>query len=66
MERACERAGVPKWTPGQLRHNAGTKIRQKHGLESARLILGHQNQTTTEIYAEQDMAKAVEIAVKMG
>ena len=66
VERACERAGVPKWTPGQLRHNVGTKIRQKHGLESARLILGHRSQTTTQIYAEQNMARAIEIAVEMG
>lgn len=66
MERACEKAGVPKWIPGQLRHNAGTTIRRKYGLEAARLILGHQSMATTEIYAEQDMAKATRIVEEMG
>jgi len=40
VERACKRAGVPKWTPGRLRHNAGTKVRAKFGAEAAQLVLG--------------------------
>jgi integrase len=66
VKRACEKAGVAKWTPGQLRHNAGTRIRSKHGLEAAKLILGHQSMATTEIYAEKDMAKAIRITEEMG
>ena len=61
-----EKAGVAKWTPGQLRHNAGARIRSKHGLEAARLILGHQSMATTEIYAEKDMAKAIRIMEELG
>jgi hypothetical protein len=57
---------VPNWTPNQLRHNAGTKIRRKHGLEAARLILGHRSAATTEIYAEKDLAEAVRIMKEMG
>lgn len=59
VERACEKACVAKWTPGQLRHTAATKIRRKYGLEAARLILGHQSMATTEIYAEKDMVEAI-------
>ncbi|MHC4180949.1 MAG: tyrosine-type recombinase/integrase, partial [Planctomycetota bacterium] len=66
VERACKRAGVPKWTPGQLRHNAGTRIRRKYGLEAARLILGHRSAATTEIYAEKDMGEAIRIMREMG
>lgn len=66
MERACKRAGVPKWTPGQLRHNAGTKVRAKFGAEAAQLVLGHQNLSTTEIYAEKDMARYRQIAKEIG
>jgi integrase len=66
VERACKRAGVPKWTPGQLRHNAGTRIRRKYGLEAARLILGHRSAATTEIYAEKDMAGAIQLVKEMG
>ena len=57
---------MPKWTPGQLRHNAGTRIRHKHGLEAARLILGHRSASTTEIYAEQDTQQAIRIMKEMG
>ena len=66
VERACEKAGVAKWTPGQLRHNAGTEIRREYGREAARLILGHRSASTTEIYAEKDKAKAIEIMKEMG
>lgn len=66
VERACKKVEVPKWTPGQLRHNAGTEIRRKYGLEAARLILGHRSAVTTEIYAEKDMIEAIRIMKEMG
>ena len=66
VKRACKKAGVPKWTPGQLRHNAGTKIRHKYGLEAARIILGHSSAATSEIYAEIDREKAKEIMSEIG
>ncbi len=66
MEPASDKAGVPKWTPGQLRHNAGTQIRRKYGLEAARMILGHRSAATTEIYAEKDVSEAVRIMKEMG
>lgn len=66
VKRLCEKAGVPKWTPNQLRHNAGTEIRRKHGLEAARLILGHRSMATTEIYAEKELDMAIQIVKEMG
>lgn len=66
VERGCKRAGVPKWTPGQLRHNAGTAIRREYGLEAARLILGHRSAVTSEIYAKKDMAEAIRIMQEIG
>jgi len=66
VERACKRAGVPKWTPGRLRHNAGTKVRAKFGAEAAQLVLGHQNLSTTEIYAEKDRKRHEEIVREIG
>ncbi|MBQ2849213.1 MAG: site-specific integrase, partial [Thermoguttaceae bacterium] len=44
--------GVPSWSPNQLRHAAATEIREKLGLEVARIVLGHSSTSTTEIYAE--------------
>jgi integrase len=66
VKRLCKQAGVPKWTPNQLRHNAGTDIRRKHGLEAARLILGHRSMATTEIYAEKELDEAIRIMKEMG
>ena len=66
VKRLCEKVGVPKWTPNQLRHNAGTEIRRKHGLEAARLILGHRSMATTEIYAEKELDAALRIVKEMG
>jgi len=63
VARACEKASVPKWHPHQLRHNAATNIRKQHGIEIARIILGHSTAFTTEIYAEQ---LAVEVIAKIG
>lgn len=52
IARAAKRAGVPSWSPNQLRHAAATEIREKLGLEVARIVLGHSSTSTTEIYAE--------------
>ena len=58
VKRLCDLAKVPQWSPNQLRHNAGTRFRQKFGLEVARVLLGHRKMNTTEIYAEIDHGKA--------
>ena len=66
IRRACKKAGVPHWTPNQLRHTAGTKIRKKFGVEVARIILGHTTAFTTEIYAEADREKAIAAISSIG
>ena len=62
IEYACRRAGVPKWSPNQLRHLYATEIRAKYGLEAAQVMLGHSNANVTQIYAERDREKALQIA----
>ena len=57
---------VPSWRPNQLRHAAATRIRKQFGIEAARAVLGHQNVATTEIYAEADRVKSLEIAKVLG
>lgn len=66
VTRGCEKAAIPKWTPGQLRHNAATEIRHRYGIEAARLILGHQSVSTTEIYAEKNLRQAMTIMEAIG
>ena len=62
IARAAKRAGVPKWTPYQLRHTAGTIVRDKLGPEAAQALLGHANIQMTEHYAKVSEAKAIEAA----
>ena len=64
--RACKRAGVPEWSPGQLRHNAGTKVRALFGAEAAQTVLGHHNLSTTEIYAEKNRGRYADIMQQIG
>lgn len=66
IERACSSAGIPLWTPGQLRHNAGTRVRREFGLEAAQLLLGHAKADVTQLYAEINEAKAFQIMEKIG
>ncbi len=55
-----------RWAPNQLRHTAGTEIRKRFGLEGAQVALGHSKANVTEIYAERDLSKAMEIARQVG
>jgi len=55
-----------RWAPNQLRHAAGTEIRKRFGLEGAQVALGHSKANVTEIYAERDLSKAMEIARQVG
>jgi integrase len=64
--RACRRAGVPEWTPLQLRHTAATAIRARYGLEASQVVLGHAKADVTQIYAERDLAKAHAVMAEIG
>jgi integrase len=64
--RACHKAGVPPWSPLQLRHAAATAIRARYGLEAAQAVLGHAKPDTTLIYAERDLARAREVMAEIG
>lgn len=66
VNRACELVGIPIWSPNRLRHSRLTEVRAKHGAEAARTLVGHKNLSTTEIYAEQDLRKAIEVAKESG
>ena len=66
LRRACVQAGVPVWTPNQLRHTAATAIRAAADLDTARAVLGHSNMKMTEVYAERDLESARRIIRKIG
>ncbi|MHC4452704.1 MAG: tyrosine-type recombinase/integrase [Planctomycetota bacterium] len=66
IKRACAKAGVESWHPHRLRHNAATALREQYGIEAARVILGHRSAAVTEIYAEVNRDKAMEVMAKFG
>jgi len=55
-----------QWNPNQLRHNAATELRKQHGIELSRIVLGHAEAFTTEIYAEADRQQAIDVMAKIG
>lgn len=66
VQKGAARAGVPAWSPNQLRHLVASRVRALYGLEAAQCMLGHASADTTQIYAERDFARAVQIAAEIG
>jgi integrase len=66
IHRACDRAVIDRWSPNRLRHSAATEIRREFGLEAAQVILGHSAADVTQVYAERDLAKGLEVARQIG
>ena len=67
--RQRERIGepeLPHWCPLQRRHSRATEIRKRYGIEAAQVTLGHTKADVTQIYAERDLAVAVQIAREIG
>jgi integrase len=64
--RACKKAGIEPWHPNRVRHTYATEIRAQYGLEAAQILLGHTKADITQTYAERDMAKALDVARKIG
>ena len=64
--RACDLAKVFAWHPHQLRHNAATFLRKEFGLDGARVILGHRSPAITDLYAELDREKALDVMAWYG
>lgn len=66
IARVCRNQGIPHWSPGQLRHNAATRLRQEFGLDVAQIILGHSRADVTEIYAAVNLKRAVAVMERVG
>ena len=66
IQVACRTLGVARWHPHQLRHTAATAIRKRFGLETLRVILGHEDVRATQFYAEDDRSRGVEVMRLIG
>ena len=64
--RACEKAGIDRWVPHQMRHTNADNVREQFGLEHTQAVLGHSKANMTEHYAKASRAKAAEVARKIG
>jgi integrase len=54
-----------RWHPNRLRHSRATELR-RYGLDVVKTILGHSKVETTQVYAEKDMAAAMELVARIG
>ena len=66
LNQRCEASGVPFWSPVQMRHNAGTAIRARFGIEASQAVLGHEELGVTQVYAEVDRDTARRVMSEMG
>jgi len=63
VERACERAGLPRVGPHRLRHAlAGELLRRGAGLVAISQVLRHQDLATTALYAKVDLSALRRVA----
>ena len=61
-KRGCARAGVEPFKPYDLRRSTATGTRSILGKEAAKLLLGHANMDTTDIYLLEEIQEAVKMA----
>ncbi len=66
IKYGCKKANILDWHPNQLRHSCATKIRKLYGLDAAQIILGHKQCDVTQVYAELDRTKAMQIIQNAG
>src|SRR5690606_23706754 len=67
IHRACDSAGVPRWSPHRLRHAAATRIVLAEGIEACKAMLGHADIRMATRYATAaDARLAEQVAAKHG
>jgi integrase len=66
IRRACEAAGVPRWTLAQLRHSRATELRETYGLDVAAAVLGHAKPSMTAHYSRTALAHAIDAMREAG
>lgn len=66
--KKARKAGIAiaHWHPHQLRHTRATELRKQFGIEAAQVSLGHARADVTEVYAEKNIQRAIEIAAQTG
>ncbi|MCR9248679.1 MAG: site-specific integrase [bacterium] len=67
IHRACDKAGVPRWSPHRLRHAAAARLFGAGEFEAARAVLGHSRLDMTRHYAASaDRRLAADAMARLG
>jgi integrase len=66
IAKACEAAGVDRWSPNQLRHNFLTRMDVYAGIELGSAAVRHRSLATTAIYVDRDLGRVADVARKIG
>jgi len=66
IKRACVKGKIEHWAPNQIRHKTATEVRKTYGLEGSQVVAGHAQASVTQIYAERDLDKAIQIMREVG
>ncbi|MFH1615294.1 MAG: site-specific integrase [Planctomycetota bacterium] len=61
-KRGCKRAGVEIFVPYDLRRSRATGVRSVLGKEASKLLLGHANMDTTDIYLLEEVQEVMKVA----
>ena len=62
IQYAAKHAGVPKWTPYQIRHLTACEVRDAIGIEAVSALLGHTTTQMSEHYAKLSKRAAIQAA----
>jgi integrase len=65
VERACRRAGVPAWSPNQLRHGVADMVSERHDEDTASAVLGN-TPDIVRVYTLQRLGKAAAVMARCG
>lgn len=66
ITRACEAAGIDRWTPHWLRHTFCTRVREQHGIEAAQSMAGHTTSEISDHYSSKMDKLATKTAAAVG
>jgi len=66
IHRICDRIGIPRWNPNQIRHTRATEVSAKYGAMAEAASLQHTAKVAQLVYVERDLKLAERVAKEIG